>query len=93
MAGEKLIYSTIGEQATRQWSIDTTEAEQRKGKIPVISSGGISSYHDTAAVKGPCVVLGRRGVVGSIFRVPKEACWAHLQANAKLTSNSTSLAA
>lgn len=68
--------TTIGEQATLQRGIDITRAEQRDGKVPVISSGGISSYHDTAAVKGPGVVLGRKGVVGSVSFVGEDY-WPH----------------
>ena len=41
--------STIGAQATLQRGFDVTRAEQRAGTIPVISSGGIGSFHDTAA--------------------------------------------
>jgi type I restriction enzyme S subunit len=76
MAGEAWIETTIGEQATLQRGIDITKAEQRDGKVPVISSGGVSSYHDTAAVKGPGVVLGRKGVVGSVYYI-KEDYWPH----------------
>jgi type I restriction enzyme S subunit len=76
MAGEAWTETTIGEQATLQRGIDITKAEQREGKVPVISSGGVSSYHDTAAVKGPGVVLGRKGVVGSVFFVDKDY-WPH----------------
>jgi type I restriction enzyme S subunit len=76
MAGDPWIETTIGEQATLQRGIDITKAEQRDGKVPVISSGGISSYHDTAVVKGPGVVLGRKGVVGSVFFV-EEDYWPH----------------
>jgi type I restriction enzyme S subunit len=76
MAGNAWIETTIGEQATLQRGIDITKAEQRVGKIPVISSGGVSSYHDTAAVKGPGVVLGRKGVVGSVYFI-KEDYWPH----------------
>ena len=70
------IETTIGEQATLQRGIDITKMEQRSGNVPVISSGGISSYHDTVAVKGPGVVLGRKGVVGSVFYVEKDY-WPH----------------
>ena len=49
MAG-KWIDTTIGEQATLQRGIDITRTEQRSGAVPVISSGGVSSYHDTPAV-------------------------------------------
>lgn len=76
MAGEAWIETTIGEQATLQRGIDITKAEQRDGKVPVISSGGVSSYHDTAAVRGPGVVLGRKGVVGSVYFI-EEDYWPH----------------
>ena len=72
----KWLETTIGDQATLQRGIDITKAEQRPGKVPVISSGGISSYHDTVGVKGPGVVLGRKGVVGSVFYV-EEDYWPH----------------
>ncbi|MBI5746036.1 MAG: restriction endonuclease subunit S [Nitrospirae bacterium] len=68
--------TTIGEQATLQRGIDITKAEQRSGNIPVISSGGISSYHDTAQVRGPGVVLGRKGVVGSVYYIESDY-WPH----------------
>jgi type I restriction enzyme S subunit len=76
MALESWIETTIGQQVTLQRGIDITKAEQRDGNVPVISSGGVSSYHDTAAVKGPGVVLGRKGVVGSVFYV-EEDYWPH----------------
>ena len=70
------IKTTIGDQATLQRGIDITKAEQREGKVPVISSGGTSSYHDTAAAKGPGVVLGRKGVVGSVYYIEQDY-WPH----------------
>ncbi len=72
----KWISTTVGEQATLQRGIDITRATQRDGSVPVISSGGISSYHDQAAVKGPGVVLGRKGVVGSVYYVESDF-WPH----------------
>lgn len=68
--------TTIGEQITLQRGFDITKAEQREGSVPVISSGGISSFHDTAAVKGPGVVLGRKGVVGSVYYTDNDF-WPH----------------
>lgn len=68
--------TTIGEQATLQRGIDITRAEERSGNVPVVSSGGISSYHDTASVSGPGVVLGRKGVVGSVYYVESDY-WPH----------------
>jgi type I restriction enzyme S subunit len=68
--------TTIGEQITLQRGFDITKTQQRPGTVPVISSGGISSYHDTAMVKGPGVILGRKGTVGSVFFV-EEDYWPH----------------
>lgn len=59
--------ATIGDVLTLQRGIDITKVEQRPGSVPVVSSGGISSYHDTAAVSGPGVVIGRKGALGTTF--------------------------
>jgi len=75
MAGE-WVETTIGEQATLQRGVDITKVNQRIGTVPVISSGGVSSFHDTAAASGPGVVLGRKGVVGSVYFVPSDY-WPH----------------
>jgi type I restriction enzyme, S subunit len=76
MTSDCWLETTIGEQATLQRGIDITREQQRPGPVPVISSGGISSFHDTAPVKGPGVVLGRKGVVGSVYFV-HEDYWPH----------------
>ena len=68
--------TTIGEQATLQRGIDITRKQQRHGSIPVVSSGGISSFHDTAQVTGPGVVLGRKGTLGSVYYISDDF-WPH----------------
>lgn len=73
---KKWVQTTIGEQVTLQRGFDITKADQRPGNIPVVSSGGISSYHDIAMVKGPGVILGRKGVVGSVYYVSQDY-WPH----------------
>lgn len=75
MVGEWTI-TTIGAQLLLQRGFDITRAGQRSGHVPVVSSGGVSSYHDTPAAEGPGVVLGRKGVVGSVYFV-KEDYWPH----------------
>ncbi|MBI3183149.1 MAG: restriction endonuclease subunit S [Myxococcales bacterium] len=74
--GAEWIDTTIGEQVLLQRGIDITRAAQRSGSVPVISSGGVSSFHDTPAAKGPGVILGRKGVVGSVYYV-EEDYWPH----------------
>lgn len=70
------IETTIGEQVTLQRGIDITKANQRPGNVPVVSSGGVASFHDTAHAKGPGVVLGRKGVVGSVYYIDTDY-WPH----------------
>jgi type I restriction enzyme S subunit len=70
------IETTIAAQATLQRGMDITRATQRPGAVPVISSGGVSSYHNAAAADGPGVVLGRKGVVGSVWFV-EDDYWPH----------------
>ena len=41
--------------------------DRRDGKVPVFGSGGICGYHDKALVKGPGIIVGRKGNVGSVF--------------------------
>jgi len=43
-----------------------TADERRGGQIPVYGSAGIVGYHDSALAKGPGIIVGRKGNVGSI---------------------------
>lgn len=52
-----------------QRGIDITRATQSAGDVPVISSGGISSYHNVAHASGPGVVIGRKGTIGNAFYI------------------------
>jgi type I restriction enzyme, S subunit len=59
-----------------QRGVDITKDEQVEGDVPVVSSGGISSYHNEAIMKGPGVILGRKGSVGSVHYVEQDY-WPH----------------
>ncbi|ALI98563.1 restriction endonuclease subunit S [Rufibacter tibetensis] len=54
---------------TFQRGFDITVKDQIEGNIPVISSGGISSYHNEYRVEGPGVVIGRKGTLGTVHFV------------------------
>lgn len=44
------------------------KADNRQiGSIPVYGSSGIVGYHNNALVKGPGIIIGRKGNVGSIY--------------------------
>jgi type I restriction enzyme S subunit len=62
--------------AVLQRGFDITKKDQRPGDYPVVSSGGISSYHDEAKVKGPGVVIGRKGSLGTIHYIASDY-WPH----------------
>lgn len=61
------LHCTIGDQITLQRGVDITKRDTRFGNVPVISSGGISTYHDTAIDEGPGVVIGRKGSLGTVY--------------------------
>lgn len=74
--GSDFIFTTIGEQLTLQRGFDITRKEQNQGLVPVVSSGGISSFHDTAKVLAPGVVLGRKGSLGTVYFLDEDY-WPH----------------
>lgn len=74
--GEGWIATTVGEQITLQRGFDITKDQQKPGNVPVVSSGGIKSFHNTAMVKGPGVIIGRKGTLGKAFYL-QEDFWPH----------------
>lgn len=68
--------TTIGEQLVLQRGYDISKAEQVEGKVPVISSGGIKSFHNQSKVKGPGVLLGRKGTIGTVYYTESDY-WPH----------------
>ncbi|PMH08654.1 restriction endonuclease subunit S [Vibrio lentus] len=74
--GSNFFSTTIGEQLTLQRGFDITKKEQKEGNVPVVSSGGISSYHNVSKVVAPGVVLGRKGTLGTVFLLDKDF-WPH----------------
>src|SRR5229473_1727772 len=66
----------LGDVLTLQRGFDITKKEQKQGSVPVISSSGIHSFHDTAKVNGPGVIIGRKGSLGTVFYI-EEDYWPH----------------
>jgi type I restriction enzyme, S subunit len=58
--------ATLEELVFFQRGYDITKSQQKSGLVPVISSSGVSSFHDEAMAPGPGVVVGRKGTIGSI---------------------------
>ena len=74
--GEGWVDTMIGDQVTLQRGFDITKDQQSPGNVPVVSSGGIKSFHDTAKVNGPGVVIGRKGTLGKVFYLAGDF-WPH----------------
>ena len=74
--GPGWVETTIGDQLTLQRGFDITKDQQNNGEVPVVSSGGIKSYHDKAMARGPGVVIGRKGTLGKVFYLENDY-WPH----------------
>ena len=74
--GDGWVDTTVGDQLTLQRGFDITKDQQNTGNVPVVSSGGIKSYHDVAMAKAPGVVIGRKGTLGKAFYL-EDDYWPH----------------
>ena len=66
----------IGKFASLQRGYDIVEARFRPGSYPVISSSGVIGHHAVATSRGPNVVVGRKGSIGTVHYVSTDF-WAH----------------
>jgi type I restriction enzyme S subunit len=62
----------LGEVLTLQRGFDLAERERVPGSVPIVSSSGVTGYHDTPKVKAPGVVTGRYGTLGEVFFVNED---------------------
>lgn len=61
---------------TLQRGYDLPEYERYSGNVPVVTSSGISDFHNEAKVKAPGVAMGRYGTIGTIYFIDKDF-WPH----------------
>ncbi len=66
----------VGEIVTLQRGFDITKSEQTAGEVPIVSSSGVSSFHGEWKVKGPGVVIGRVGSLGTVYFIDRDH-WPH----------------
>ena len=62
----------LGEVLTLQRGYDLPQRERIPGSVPLVSSSGITDFHEISKVKGPGVVTGRYGTLGEVFFVPDD---------------------
>jgi type I restriction enzyme, S subunit len=63
---------SLGDVLTLQRGFDLPERNRREGNVPIVSSSGISGYHDIAKVCSPGVVTGRYGTLGEVFYIDED---------------------
>ena len=59
----------LGEVITLQRGFDLPSQDRKPGKVPIVSSSGVTDYHSEVGVKGPGVVTGRYGTIGQVFLI------------------------
>ncbi|MBV9688510.1 MAG: restriction endonuclease subunit S [Ktedonobacteraceae bacterium] len=62
----------LGDVLTLQRGFDLPERDRQEGCIPIVSSSGISGYHNVAKVHGPGIVTGRYGTLGEVFYINRD---------------------
>ena len=62
----------LGEFVTLKRGYDLPASLRVDGPVPVVSSSGVTGYHDAAKVKGPGVVTGRYGTLGEVFFIDED---------------------
>lgn len=61
---------TLGDILKLQRGFDLPSKDRKDGPYPIYASTGINGYHNAAKVKGPGVVTGRSGSLGTVMFVP-----------------------
>lgn len=56
----------LSEIFTLEYGISLPEKNRKSGVYPVVGSNGISGYHDEYYLKGPSIIIGRKGSAGKI---------------------------
>jgi type I restriction enzyme S subunit len=62
----------IGDVLTLQRGFDLPVGKRKRGPYPIYASTGINGYHERAKVKGPGVVTGRSGSLGTVIYIPSD---------------------
>ena len=58
---------TLGDVLELKYGKALKKSDRRDGDVPVFGSSGIVGRHDVSLVKGPGIIVGRKGNVGSVF--------------------------
>jgi type I restriction enzyme S subunit len=62
----------LGDLLTLQRGFDLPTHDRIPGSVPIYASTGVNGFHNVAKVKGPGVVTGRSGSLGTVMYVSKD---------------------
>ena len=62
----------LGDVITLKRGHDLPEFQRQGGEVPVVSSSGITGYHNEPKAKAPGVVTGRYGTLGEVFYIAQD---------------------
>lgn len=65
-------FKKLGVVAELQRGFDLPSTKRVEGSVPIISSGGLSGYHNESKVKAPGIVTGRYGSIGDVFYIEED---------------------
>jgi type I restriction enzyme, S subunit len=62
----------LGDVITLKRGHDLPESQRQGGEVPIVSSSGITRYHNEPKAKAPGVVTGRYGTLGEVFYIEQD---------------------
>src|SRR5262245_16219717 len=62
----------LGDVITLKRGHDLPESQRHDGEVPIVSSSGITGYHNEPKAKAPGVVTGRYGTLGEVFYIEQD---------------------
>jgi type I restriction enzyme S subunit len=66
------IQCRLGDVITLKRGYDLPKQSREQGAVPIVSSSGISDYHNMAMAKSPGVVTGRYGTIGNVYYLTED---------------------
>lgn len=64
--------ASLGDVLELKRGYDLPKEKRTQGRVPIVSSSGVSDHHSDSMVKGPGVVTGRYGTIGEVFYVEED---------------------
>ena len=59
-------WKTLGELITLEYGKPLKGSERDGGSFPVLGSNGRVGFHSSYLIKGPCIIIGRKGSAGVV---------------------------